>query len=43
MKKIAEYWINTFDWRKQEDELNKFPNFKTAIEGIDIHFLRVTR
>ena len=42
MKKIAEYWRYTCDWRKQEDELNKFSKFKTTIEGIDIHFLRVT-
>ena len=41
MKKIVEYWRNTYDWRKQEAELNKFPQFKTNIEGIDIHFLRV--
>ena len=41
MRKIVKYWRNTYDWRKQEDELNKFPQFKTKIEGIDIHFLRV--
>ena len=41
MKKIVEYWKNNFDWRKQEAELNKFPQFKTKIEGIEVHFLRV--
>ena len=29
-------------WRKQEKRLNKYPQFKTNIEGIDIHFVRAT-
>ncbi|XP_033640495.1 epoxide hydrolase 1-like isoform X1 [Asterias rubens] len=42
MKSIQEYWLNEYDWRKQEKVLNKYPQFKTNIEGIDIHFVRAT-
>ena len=39
MKKISKYWISEFDWKKQEVEINKFSNFKTKIENIDLHFI----
>uniref|UniRef100_A0A8D1CYB7 Epoxide hydrolase 1 n=1 Tax=Sus scrofa TaxID=9823 RepID=A0A8D1CYB7_PIG len=41
LKKIISYWRNTFDWRKQVEVLNKYPHFKTKIEGLDIHFIHV--
>ena len=34
------HWINNFDWRKHEIELNKFSNFKTNVNEIEIHFIR---
>ncbi|KAJ5094210.1 hypothetical protein N7456_010071 [Penicillium angulare] len=41
--KAKETWLTNFDWRKHEESINKFPNFKIAIQGpeigeIDIHF-----
>lgn len=44
VKRLAAYWRDTFDWRKQEAKLNELPNFKTAIqvdgfESLDIHFV----
>lgn len=39
MKEISKYWVSEFDWRKQEKEINKFPNFITKIDDIDIHFI----
>ncbi|NP_001121449.1 epoxide hydrolase 1 precursor [Xenopus tropicalis] len=41
LRKVVAYWRNTFNWRKQLDILNKFPHFKTKIEGLDIHFIHV--
>jgi len=40
MKALSER-AATFDWRKKEAELNKLPNFITAIDGQDIHFIHV--
>ena len=39
MKEISKYWTSEFDWKKQEIEMNKFSNFKTTIDNIDLHFI----
>lgn len=39
MKDLVEYWRDTFDWREQERRLNKFDQFKTTIDGLDVHFI----
>ncbi|XP_030051573.1 epoxide hydrolase 1 [Microcaecilia unicolor] len=41
LRKVASYWRNEFDWKKQTEVLNKYPHFKTRIEGINIHFVHV--
>ncbi|KAM4730112.1 epoxide hydrolase 1 [Anableps anableps] len=41
LKKVVFYWRNTFDWKKQVAMLNKYPHFKTKIEGVDVHFIHV--
>jgi len=40
MKKISNYWVKEFKWKKHEDEINKFSNFITKINDIDIHFIK---
>lgn len=44
VKRLAEYWRTTFDWRMAESELNKFPNYISSINvdgfgELDLHFL----
>uniref|UniRef100_H3AB84 Epoxide hydrolase n=1 Tax=Latimeria chalumnae TaxID=7897 RepID=H3AB84_LATCH len=41
LRKVVSYWRNRFDWQKQVELLNRFPHFKTKIEGLDIHFVHV--
>ncbi|MFG3554942.1 epoxide hydrolase family protein [Micromonospora sp. NPDC047557] len=38
---LARYWENEYDWRKVESRLNALPQFMTAIDGVDIHFIHV--
>jgi pimeloyl-ACP methyl ester carboxylesterase len=38
---LADQWINDFDWRKIEAELNRFPQYTTEVDGQTIHFLHV--
>ena len=38
---LAHYWATEYDWRKVEARLNSLPNFITAIDGLDIHFIHV--
>ncbi|XP_020776658.1 epoxide hydrolase 1 [Boleophthalmus pectinirostris] len=41
LKKVVSYWRHQFDWKKQVDMLNKYPHYKTKIEGLDVHFIHV--
>lgn len=38
---LVRYWATDYDWRKGEAKLNAFPQFKTTIDGVDIHFIHV--
>ena len=40
-REIADYWLNGFDWRKTEDEINQYPNFLADLDGIKIHFMHI--
>jgi pimeloyl-ACP methyl ester carboxylesterase len=42
MQELARYWESDHDWRKVEAKLNALPQFTTAIDGVDIHFIHVT-
>ncbi|MDC1212569.1 epoxide hydrolase [Pelagibacteraceae bacterium] len=39
MKEISNYWVNKFDWKIHEEEINKFSNFTTDVDGLNIHFI----
>ncbi|XP_051469229.1 epoxide hydrolase 1-like isoform X2 [Apus apus] len=41
LRKVVSYWRNEFDWREKVKVLNKYPHFRTTIEGIEIHFIHV--
>lgn len=40
MKELCAYWVDEYDWRKHEAELNRFQHFKAPVDGIDLHFIR---
>ena len=39
MMELLAYWEDEFDWRAQERRLNEFDQFKTVIDGLDVHFI----
>jgi pimeloyl-ACP methyl ester carboxylesterase len=41
MQELARYWTTEYDWRRCEARLNALPQFKTEIDGVDIHFIHV--
>jgi pimeloyl-ACP methyl ester carboxylesterase len=41
IQELARYWATGYDWRKVEAKLNALPQFRTEIDGVDIHFLHV--
>ena len=38
---FVDYWLNEYDWRAQEAEINRYPQFTTEIDGQTIHFVHV--
>jgi pimeloyl-ACP methyl ester carboxylesterase len=38
---LARYWTTDYDWRTCEAKLNALPQFKSEIDGVDIHFIHV--
>lgn len=41
VQEVCAYWAEKYDWRAREARLNRFPQFRTAIDGLGIHFLHV--
>jgi pimeloyl-ACP methyl ester carboxylesterase len=41
MRALARYWGSGYDFGRVEARLNALPQFKTEIDGLDIHFIHV--
>jgi len=39
LREFIMYWTNTFDWRKQEERLNRFSQYTVDIDDYNLHFL----
>ena len=41
IRALADYWTNEYDFGRVEERLNDLPQFRTEIDGVDIHFIHV--
>ena len=41
LKELVDYWHYKFNWHEQEVKLNKFSQFKTLVDGVNIHFIHM--
>jgi pimeloyl-ACP methyl ester carboxylesterase len=41
LAELVRYWRHDYDWRAAEAWLNEWPQFKTTIDGADVHFAHV--
>ena len=39
LKEVAQYWTNSFDWKRQEAYMNCFQQFTAPVSDINIHFV----
>jgi microsomal epoxide hydrolase len=39
VKELVAYWRERYDWRAQERELNRWPQFTVPIGDLDLHFI----
>jgi pimeloyl-ACP methyl ester carboxylesterase len=42
VQELARYWAADYHWRTCEAELNALQQYKTKIDGVDVHFIHVT-
>lgn len=38
LKNLVAYWRTSYDWRKHEAQLNRYPQYIATVDGIKIHF-----
>jgi pimeloyl-ACP methyl ester carboxylesterase len=41
VQEVCGYWAEKYDWRERERRLNAFPQFRTDVDGLGIHFYHV--
>ena len=39
VREFADHWASRYDWRAHERRLNEWPQFKTSLDGDDVHFI----
>ncbi len=39
LRELVNYWVDSYAWSAQEEELNCFEHFRTTIDGQSIHFI----
>jgi microsomal epoxide hydrolase len=41
IRELCDYWQTGYDWRAQEAALNRWPQFRCEVDGVDFHFWHV--
>jgi pimeloyl-ACP methyl ester carboxylesterase len=41
VEELIAYWRDGYDWRAQERRLNRFPQYRSVVDGVGVHFLHV--
>src|SRR5262249_53518607 len=41
LRALVEYWRTGYDWRRCEARLNGFAQYRTELDGLNIHFLHL--
>ncbi|NIY91957.1 epoxide hydrolase family protein [Vibrio diazotrophicus] len=39
LQSLVRYWLDDFDWRKQEADLNQFSHYQSEVKGEKLHFI----
>lgn len=39
IKELVDYWRTSFNWRAQEEAINRLSHFRAEVEGLGIHFI----
>jgi hypothetical protein len=39
LRELVGWWQTSFDWRRQEAALNRYPQFRATVDGSRLHFV----
>jgi pimeloyl-ACP methyl ester carboxylesterase len=39
LSELTAYWLTDFDWRQQEEAINRYPQFRAEVDGCRVHFI----
>ena len=39
LRELTTHWLTGFDWRQQEEALNRLPHFRADVNGFGVHFI----
>jgi pimeloyl-ACP methyl ester carboxylesterase len=39
LRALVDHWAGAFDWRRQQDEMNRFAHFRAEVSGVNVHFI----
>lgn len=39
VKRVADHWLNKFDWEKERAQLNEFHHYKMNVDGLKVHLI----
>jgi pimeloyl-ACP methyl ester carboxylesterase len=39
LRELTEHWLMRFDWRRQEEAINRFAHFRADVDGFGVHFI----
>jgi pimeloyl-ACP methyl ester carboxylesterase len=39
LRELVDYWATGFDWRRAEQWLNTYPQFRAVVDDLDVHFV----
>ncbi len=39
LRELVAYWVDDFDWRRQEQAINAFSHYRTRIGDVPVHFI----
>ncbi|GBP43023.1 Juvenile hormone epoxide hydrolase [Eumeta japonica] len=41
LNQVLDYWLNRYDFETRERYLNRFPQYITNVQGLDIHYIHI--
>jgi len=41
LHQVQQYWVESWDWRGAMANLNRYPQYRAEVDGLDIHFVHV--